>query len=308
MTAGLADEWAQKFIDAKKLAAGNNPLDIGSWTDFKAALDASFIDPNKQRNAQMALENLHQGRMTAEEFFTQFDQTRRTAGYDTGHDGYLISLLERALNPKLVQDMYVGGIPSTYALYRERATVQDGYQQRSRAVIRLSQRFSLDHSTAQNTAGRNVSDGGQRLTKRKKDKAKSSSGNYESFRPKLVLPQALPSHAQARQTSGQTYGGAGQPMEIDRQRTDVTCHECGRKGHLRRNCPRLAGPSQQQNVRTQQQVLPPAMPQVPNQKGKGRTTSTSHGRQRIDVRAMLDQMEGDQQQELIDELVKRMGE
>jgi hypothetical protein len=105
MTEGLADQWAQNFIGAKKLAAGNNVLTLGTWTDFKKALDASFIDPNRKRNAQAALEGLRQGRMTAEEFFTQFDQTRRTAGYDTGYDEMLIALLEKALNPGLVRDL-----------------------------------------------------------------------------------------------------------------------------------------------------------------------------------------------------------
>ena len=121
------------------------------------------------------------------------------------------------------------------------------------------------------------------------------------------MPQDLSTHANARQTGGQTFGGQGQPMEIDRQRRTPVCYECGQKGHVARNCPRLAGPSNQQ-VRTQQQVAAPEPP-VPDRKGKGRATPQAKPqRQRIDVRAILDQMEPDQQQELIDELVKRMGE
>jgi hypothetical protein len=56
MTQRLANTWAQNFYEMKEkatVAAGPNvPIDLGSWTDFKTALDTTFTDPNLVRNVE----------------------------------------------------------------------------------------------------------------------------------------------------------------------------------------------------------------------------------------------------------------
>ena len=69
----------------------------------------------------------------------------------------------------------------------------------------------------------------------------------------------------------------------------------------------LAGPWQQ--VCQTVTAPSPSTPSTSNGKGKGRAApQATQKRQQVDICAILDQLAEDQQQELIDELVKRMGE
>src|ERR1700677_4752370 len=111
MTEGLADQWAQNVMDE---ALANNDT-LPTWNAFVQSLEQTFSDTNKTKNAQNKLADFKQKGQTAEEFFTLFDQYRRAAGYQTGHDAYLIQLLETNLNPGLIETIYRSDtVPTTY--------------------------------------------------------------------------------------------------------------------------------------------------------------------------------------------------
>lgn len=75
MKGKFAVDWAANFID-------QHNLPLVDYTFFEHVLDTTFVDPNKQKNAQQKLETLYQGNWTAEEYFLQFEQYRMQAGFD----------------------------------------------------------------------------------------------------------------------------------------------------------------------------------------------------------------------------------
>jgi len=85
MRDNTAGAWSEAFIDE---AISKNSWD--KWSEFEAKLTKSFGDPNEHRNAQDSLDSLRQGKRTAEDYFLEFDQLARIAGYATGHDDELI--------------------------------------------------------------------------------------------------------------------------------------------------------------------------------------------------------------------------
>ena len=90
-----------------KVIDNNNAF--GTYKDFIKSLDDTFMDHNKKKNVQETLANTKQGGRPAEEFFTEFDQLLRAAGYEEGHDDYLVQLLEHAVNPQIIEDIYRSG-------------------------------------------------------------------------------------------------------------------------------------------------------------------------------------------------------
>ncbi|KAG2043859.1 hypothetical protein BDR03DRAFT_851202, partial [Suillus americanus] len=56
--------------------------------------------------AQHQLEIMKQGSLSAKEFFVQFDQLARTAGWSMASDDHLNLLLEHALNSRLVDRIW----------------------------------------------------------------------------------------------------------------------------------------------------------------------------------------------------------
>jgi hypothetical protein len=140
VTQRLANTWAQNFYEMKEKAAAtigpNTPIDLGSWTDFKTALDATFTDPNLVRNAERKLRELKQGRnQHAEEFLTEFDICQRKAGYVTGYNQFLIGLLHTALKPDLLVTIYTGVPPTTYDDWRAKAILHDGLNRQLRDAL-----------------------------------------------------------------------------------------------------------------------------------------------------------------------------
>ncbi|KIM71958.1 hypothetical protein PILCRDRAFT_16571 [Piloderma croceum F 1598] len=140
-----------------------------------------------------------------------------------GNNAYLIDLLERKVPHHLIKKVYNDTVPDTYAAYKEKIICFDNLEQRLKVITHYSG-----------------------------PKRSYSSPNYSS--------SSTSSHAK---TSTGVYGGAGEPMDIGRNRpkaklwaprpssstkkkpTDnkptggamrIKCFGCGKEGHMVSNC------------------------------------------------------------------------
>ncbi|KIM72296.1 hypothetical protein PILCRDRAFT_16270 [Piloderma croceum F 1598] len=126
MTEGMPGQWAQNFIEKveARATAGVIPEAAwGTWTEFAAALKASFADPNKGKNSYNALEELtYSPGRSANEFLQEFETLAGRAGYmgATPNDAHLIVLLEqkklKAIAPKRYGKIcFISNSGTTYA-------------------------------------------------------------------------------------------------------------------------------------------------------------------------------------------------
>jgi hypothetical protein len=120
MTEGLAEKWSQNYVDW----AIENGGDFGMWERFCQKIKESFENKNARQEAQGRLDNLFQGKWTAEEFFQQFELLCRKAGFtDTEHHNYLIALLEKNMDGVLIDQMYTTvPLPDDYEVWKTKIT------------------------------------------------------------------------------------------------------------------------------------------------------------------------------------------
>ena len=120
-------------------------VNTDTWNLFKDKLAQAFPDIGRAQNAMQALVTMKQGNMPVEEFNTKFIIKGNTAGLDFGdtiqvHQGNqnitipnphlvtLINLYERALSPKLANQIIMNGAPETISGWMSRAAEVDSAQ------------------------------------------------------------------------------------------------------------------------------------------------------------------------------------
>jgi hypothetical protein len=125
MTGGLPEKFAANFIDEViadyeeemkdyRIYGGDEPVaDWGTENEFYAKCEEAFGDQNKKANAEHQLALLRQGNKTAEEYFQEFDQLARTAGYHKNHDDVLIKYLNEQVKSSIIDKIYsIGRLPN----------------------------------------------------------------------------------------------------------------------------------------------------------------------------------------------------
>jgi hypothetical protein len=201
MSKGLAGQWADNWTDqyCKPDAEG------GGYTQLWENLDTAFLDSQEAKEAQRKLDTLKQGSLSAEEFFQQFENLRLRAGYEgKQHDSYLVNLLEKNFNRDTARTITVQpSPPETYEAWKKVAIRVDNLQKQYDHInpkrFQFQNRYpAASGSTRQSTGA-------------------SSSSNTPA---KAV-----------------TFGGQGQPMDIDRTKGKTGCYRCGNPGHFIGNCP-----------------------------------------------------------------------
>src|SRR5882757_3951287 len=131
-----------------------------------------------------------------------------------------------------------------------------------------------------------------------------SGGNVpQPSRPQNAGPATGTRPQQGTSRGGTTYTGVGEPMQIDRQKQKkFKCSNCGRFGHISRNCNKPQVTNKMTNqVRSMEVDTQPLMNDTPRpapQKGK---------KKKQFVRAFLQDLGSDEKEFLVEELVKDMG-
>jgi hypothetical protein len=160
MKSGKAARWSNTVID--HLLAGTfgyntvttattpaqTTFNMYTWDQFWDVADAVFNPPNTQNNAAIKLDKLHQGQMSAEEYFIEFDMLAGTAGYnDIMFDQIKIRTANQSLNKALVANIHnIDHLPTTWEGYKTRTIALDNNWRIGRAA-RSSDKSS---SNAQN--------------------------------------------------------------------------------------------------------------------------------------------------------------
>ena len=201
---GSALEYAQLILQDVP-----NNIRNQSHTNFIAAMDHVFGDPSEKARAMTKLDTMQQGNRSLTEFTTDFEITYRLAGYDaTQHGEQLCQKYWTKLLYKLAERLTLTGASTTdYVQLRNKAFEPDGFFQ-------------------------------QWDFERRSSHPNQNKGNRQqrAYVPQQVSTSSTPA---VRTSSGTTFGGSGQPMDIGKLKTENKCFKCRQPGHIKRNCPQL---------------------------------------------------------------------
>ncbi|SJL18732.1 uncharacterized protein ARMOST_22332 [Armillaria ostoyae] len=204
------DWWTLQLEDLYSSSRGK--YRFPSWYAFKGAIATKFSDPGVEEKHKVAMYALRMtGTMTATEYLQELEKLAKKAKlrHDTDDRGHMVTALRQGV-PASYTNMIANigtNIPVGYEQWGQRIIVMNEERQRKTALDLVGRMYQPRPSPPQQNAGT----------------PKGASGSTTSPAPKKTA-------------TGITYGGRGQPMDIDAIKSG-NCFRCGEKGHISKNCP-----------------------------------------------------------------------
>jgi hypothetical protein len=201
MKAGAALELRDAFLD--EAIKDPDAPSFGTWKDFLKILDARFTDHHYQTRAREKVENFTQDRLSIQEFIIRlemlFDQAQLS------DEGERTRILKKNVHPNILTIVYNSDtLPNDYDAWKEKIVKVGSLQEDLQQIQR------------------------QRAMKNPPPPTSTPQSKYN-----IIVP---PPRTDKKTGTGITYGGRGQPMEIDRLK-NVRCFNCDKLGHFRDKCP-----------------------------------------------------------------------
>ncbi|SJL15094.1 uncharacterized protein ARMOST_18576 [Armillaria ostoyae] len=204
------DWWTLQLEDLYSPSRGK--YRFPSWYAFKGALTTKFSDPGVEEKHKVAMYALRMtGTMTATEYLQELEKLAKKAKlrHDTDDHGHMVTALRQGV-PASYTNMIANigtNIPVGYEQWGKRIIIMNEERQRKAALDLVGRMYQPRPPPPQQNAGT----------------PKGASGATTSSAPKKTA-------------TGTTYGGRGQPMDIDAIKSG-NCFRCGEKGHISKNCP-----------------------------------------------------------------------